>query len=661
MSPVPLECMIVEVLKQICEYLDSKTLSAFALVSKQCNSVANVLLFRKIHITVLSRKKLQLDVDRWSRTLEHACSLKYVRQLEIEGHMPDEQDDTGKLEATIPAYLQNVEQDCNSQDDLSTWDEEGDPWGFGDDKVPYVTIQDDDAWKPLANFIRQLPTLADLVYACTNQFSPCLLEVLHRHYPECRLHMRTFNFRSLHQQDTDPYEFALATSPCLYSISVHYMRLDSDGNGAYNEEATLRTVSGLAPNLKDVRMFRVRAASSHALKNAIASGIRQPWQGFSLDTCKTDLRPAKLARLELHGNGLITQPLLDTWNNHIDFSTLRIIKLGYTVADKALSWAAANYTFHSLTTLYLVVNLEWNRTQDTDEYHILLDSFLRSLPSLRNLRVIGWLRQNTFDAIIEHHGKSLRRLWLETDREINRFVFNSYQVEKIRQHCPMLEDLMLNPIPRSKGDAQEVAIYKTLGAVSKLQRLTLTLNTSNVSLIQEGEDIPEDPSFDEFHQQFQVIPSYRDSYNYQLRYGHVRDALINSALDETLARAIFNCISSRKAHDAFPLEYLKLSSSGGSVFGRVSSMGLPGLRQVVLNISRTWLLVRSARDDCRDTVIARELGRRAREANEASNTHPSYHAAWLDVEPVFRRIWPERQDSSGDWRDDWYSWPLSDS
>jgi hypothetical protein len=237
---------------------------------------------------------------------------------------------------------------------------------------------------------------------------------LHRHHLECRLHIRTFNLRSLTQQDTDPHEFALATSPYLYSISVYYIGLDSDRNGEYNEEAALQIVSGLAPNLKDVHMFCVPTGWSLELKDAVDSGIRQPWQGFSLDTYKTDIRPAKLASFELHGTSLITQPLLDTWNNYTDFSNLCIIKLVGAVADEALRWAAANCTFYSLTTLVLVVNLVGYQAQDIDEYYILLNSFLRSLPPLRKLRIIGKLGQNTFDAIVEYYGKSLCRLWLQT-------------------------------------------------------------------------------------------------------------------------------------------------------------------------------------------------------------------------------------------------------
>lgn len=668
MSPVTFESMAAEVLQQICRYLDSKSLSDFALISKLCNSAANIYLFQKIRISVLSRKKLQFDVDRWSRTLKHASSFNFVRRVELDGYMPPENEDTGKLKEIIPEHLKYAEKDSDEDDDLSIWAVERDPWypRFQDKTPPEQSLREDCAWKPLANFIRQLPALADLVYACTNQFTPCLLEVLHLHHPECRLHMRTFHFCSLNQQDTDPHEFALATSLCLYRISVRYTGWDSDGIEDYNEEAVLRTASGLAPNLKDVRMSSVPAGNSPALIQALTSGIRHPWQGFSLDRRKADILPTRLERLDFHN--YISQKLLETWNKHAVFSALRILKLESTVTDEALSWAVANCTFHSLTTLFLSVRPRGNRAKETDEYHILLDSFLQSLPPLQNLRVTGRVRQNTLDAILERHGKSLRRLWLETSQEYDRFVFNAKEVNKIQQNCPTLEDLILKPIPRSKGDAQETAIYKSLGAIPKLQRLTLTLDSSNFRVLEGAEfindddpnaedyEIPNDPSFDEFHQQFAY-----DGRGYQPRKGHIRDALINSALDETLARAIFNYISNSKAHHALPLEYLRLHSSGGGEFGGLVSMDASGLKQAIDSLGREWLLTRSLRDDSRDKVISREIGKRSREEYEGRKFHPIDRAAWLKVEPVFRRIWPEMEDGTGDWHKDWYSWPLSDS
>lgn len=84
-------------------------------------------------------------------------------------------------------------------------------------------------------------------------------------------------------------------------------------------------------------------------------------------------------------------------------------------------------------------------------------------------------------------------------------------------------------------------------------------------------------------------------HRYDPHNGHIRDALINSVLDKTLARAIFNCISSNKGCDAFPPECLKQYSKGGDDFGRGS--GSSGLSLVVRNISRSWLLEQNPKDD----------------------------------------------------------------
>jgi len=194
--------MPVEILQLICSYLNSKTLFAFALTSKRCHFMASVRIFRKIHFTVLSRKKLQLDVDRWSRILERASSFKHVRHLDIDGRMPRYQDDLGEL-FDGGGDPKPAKGDYDDDGELSRWT--GNDDYVADDQPTQVTLEEDGAWRPLASFIRQLSALADLVYACSNQFSLCLLEVLHQDRSDCRLYIRIFNFHSLNQHDTDPH------------------------------------------------------------------------------------------------------------------------------------------------------------------------------------------------------------------------------------------------------------------------------------------------------------------------------------------------------------------------------------------------------------------------------------------------------------------------
>ncbi len=208
-------------------------------------------------------------------------------------------------------------------------------------------------------------------------------------------------------------------------------------------------------------------------------------------------------------------------------------------------------------------------------------------------------------------------------------------------------------MPRSKDDAGEVAIYKALGSLSKLQSMFLTLDASDCGIFMDDDDddeTPNDSSFDNFDQQFFDDP--RGSYR-KPRNGHVRDAFINSALDETLARAIFRSISTTKTSGALPLERLKLRVTDGGCFG--DSFMLSSIEDVVGHLDRSWLLERNSRDDHRHELVATELERQEIEAKESVHL---ISLGW-DVEPIFQRIWPERWKEDGDWRDDWHSWPLS--
>lgn len=85
------------------------------------------------------------------------------------------------------------------------WDDDSD--SENDDLTEYVDYYDyqerqryrqarREAWLPLAEYLPRLPGLTDLMYTCPNQMSLCLLDALHRHHPNCRLHVSTFNLRA---------------------------------------------------------------------------------------------------------------------------------------------------------------------------------------------------------------------------------------------------------------------------------------------------------------------------------------------------------------------------------------------------------------------------------------------------------------------------------
>ena len=431
-------------------------------------------------------------------------------------------------------------------------------------------VEEDEAWTPLVDLIRQLPALSDLFYACPGQFSPCLLQALHQHRPNCRLHISRFSFRSLNRPDLDAHELALATSPCLYSVLVRYDWYDSDGIEDYNEEAVMHIATGLAPNLKEVRTFRAAAGWSLARMRALETP-RKPWQGFALNKQKQIFTRGSLRHLQLAGYGSITRDIVKTWGRRTDFSTLRILDLESDIEADALDFLATKCNFSSLIALVLVLATGNLLERPTIDHSSLANHFLCGLPSLFTLKLAGELSHTTLDIILGHHGAALHRLWLSPSGTLNRLVITQQEAKQIAEHCPLLEDLGLT-MPRSKGDAGEVAIYKTLASLPKLQNLFLTLDASDCAILIDGDEddeTPNDPSFDDFDQQFFDDPRglYRKPRN-----GHVRDAFINSALDETLARAIFWSISTAKPSGALPLERLKLRMTGGGCFGDPSML-----------------------------------------------------------------------------------------
>jgi hypothetical protein len=140
---------------------------------------------------------------------------------------------------------------------------------------------------------------------------------------------------------------------------------------------------------------------------------------------------------------------------------------GSALTEEALDLVAATCPFHYPTTL--VIQLE-RRVLSKDAYTHTCNSFFESLPPLKALRVRGNLSPRTIEAIVEHHGSSLRQLWLSFNRafgDTENLMLGLQEVREIFEFCPLIEDLTL-PIPRSKGDSQEVAIYRTIGAFPKL-------------------------------------------------------------------------------------------------------------------------------------------------------------------------------------------------
>lgn len=219
-----------------------RSLVAFALVNRSCYYAAAPFIFQDFTIKFSSHEKLRRYMKQLTNSPLSQERFRYLRRL--------------KLQSTIS--LGGSDSEKSSEHDESS-DSEPD--------------EESRSWKPIASFVSKLDRLSDLIYACYDRFPHCLLQVLHKHQPYCRLCLSNYRFLGLRDSIMDPHTLALIHSPCLHSLGVKATRNDTDGSRA----AALRTVT-VAPNLKHLNLNLWQAPSNPFESNSEVP--KQPWKDF---------------------------------------------------------------------------------------------------------------------------------------------------------------------------------------------------------------------------------------------------------------------------------------------------------------------------------------------------------------------------------------------
>jgi hypothetical protein len=318
-----------------------------------------------------------------------------------------------------------------------------------------------------------------------------------------------------------------------------------------------------------------------------------------------------------------------------------LVLKGYLDAE-ALIDAAVNARFKFLESLHVLLRL---RDDDTN-FKLGVEMFLDGLSSLTTLRLHYYVYESLQTRVLERHGERLRQLVLLPHSALNRKMVapTITHILNIRDSCPLLEDLTL-VILRSKSNRSETRCYEALGTFASLIKLTLQLNGN----------APDLPILDE--EELTALAISR-THGDPLCHAHVRDALINSAVDEALARDIWDVISANKS--GRPLAHLEISGRPAHLVGHPEN---PAIVRRVTHMTRSFRLTRNERDDS-DQVEVVELQKRARERRDEEGRQGEARMVSM-LEPaieekvgsIFEELWPPKPGSR-DWRDDWSSWPL---
>lgn len=677
-----------EILQQIAGLVrDTDRLSFHALcaTNKPCRLACLPMIFRELHISINDCEALQNDVDLLLKSLLSAvCGgdvTQHVRHLCLKGSLSLMESDVSETTTTAANELERL---ANHEEQVQRYRSEGldelldenEPLvdTFLGEEAPSVTAEQNAAWTPVANLIKRLPNLTRLVYNCRNQFPPSLLDALHSHHPQCRLYHHTFRLRSLRSKfdRLDPHELAVATSPCLYSVKLRCSQCNEDGQPDHNLQAILELVAGLAPNLKEVSVLYC-AITKHQYPSTERSWHGLP--GF--------VRGQTGSLTSLSITGRVPPPAwlpdsFQVWANHTDFSLLRHLSLGgsydegtresrHGLTTTTLAYLARACSFPGLESLHILLMRRDHLTENVDphanaKYIDAATAFFDSVRPLRKLSVAGSILPEILDTILGRHGRTVVDLKLCPFEDVWAralwyipyvpMTITKAQIMQIEAHCPVLESLSIY-IKRTMSDTSEVELYTSLARIKPLQFLFLTLDCSNWR-VRRDPDLEYETWFDEDDKE------RFDSPWRALKRGHVRQSFINCAVDEKLARSMWDVIAKHK--DGKRLLALKLYTTGAMNFGWPGRV--PRMVDIARHLSRSWVIERGIRDDEQDALHVRELGllaRKARdrelqarlEAERGAQDHEKPHAGVQ----VFRRIWPERE-AGRPWIDDWRSYPL---
>ncbi|KAL2845300.1 hypothetical protein BJY01DRAFT_183388 [Aspergillus pseudoustus] len=625
MTPLSFEALPPEILAAVCDILASEhlpTLQALSLANKNCCAVANPYRFQNIHLTVVAEDRFIVDIQHWQRVLEKINGFHSVRRLSVDGHPlgPRHQRLKHCGDTNVPHGFQTS---FTAEDE---WTEFGRQYidlflpravYIFDDGVEDLNITipaEFDAWQPFSYFVQKLRGLKNLVWLNISQFPPCLLDVLHRDLPGCRLHIRGFKFDSLYSQSKEPYvidahESALATSPSLASV-VCTLRGDQS-SCVQNEAAIMQMAAGAAPNLADIYIQQ----------------SNEFYEIIPIQALPQDLFVGCSKRASILESLRLDDPDSDNirrWSLHVPFSKLDLLQVETTNNFTVLS-TVAEHGFANLQSLILRLNISLDFDGRFDRV-VRLDHdasiLLSRLPPLKRLLLTCYYTNECVKTALKYHGKTLQKLgviFLNRDDHF-RVRTTPELIDEIRDCCPNLQGLTIR-IPRSKGDAAEVRIYRALGNISYLRRLNLELDCSGVWLVWPVSDTASNGSSVDG-----LDP---------------KAALINAAVDESLVRAILALV----AAPGSSLRSLKVKTELGHM--------PPGLEVIAEMMQSAWEVDRFVggvfvhrADECKKQ---REM-RMEREDAESRFIETASQQA-----KPFRDLWPAK---GGSWVDDWHSFPL---
>ncbi|KAJ4346380.1 uncharacterized protein N0V89_010309 [Didymosphaeria variabile] len=409
----------------------------------------------------------------------------------------------------------------------------------------------------------------------------------------------------------------------------------------YDKEAVQHIVAGLAPNLRHVHIW-FDTAPCEVTGAGWPPPTRPPWRGFHSDKLDGSLPvPKTKGRLE---SLRIASYQIAPWLTYTEFSYLQVLTLDGKIGLQglqAIAEIAVSGELRALRALRLPdldIRTKIEPFQADCELNLLL-STLQPLKSL-SMEPPGNL---SLDTAFDRHGATLHCF------HVRKYALRIDQTTQLQRRCPAVTELSLEFL-RKAGSHEELQIYQTLRAIPRLKKLTLSFHSSTHGPIciahVPGEESPDGEDTDEeFKERLKL---------------EIQNILRNTAMDETLARSIFEELMTTNhpnRADLHPtLSYIQLLNIMPKL---VCGQDIAEQFNDILEwIGRQWVCERDRRDTHKDEATVEEhcYERRLRRGNWLNNNLNRAYGS-KEFAGAWKTLWP---GTDTDWKNGWKSIPLFD-
>ncbi|KAK1215368.1 hypothetical protein PQX77_022015 [Marasmius sp. AFHP31] len=321
-------------------------------------------------------------------------------------------------------------------------------------------------WSSFITFISRVVHLREVAFDCAERVPIVLLESLEAHHLLCSLHVKNWTRLRSDVRLGDPYEEALAQSPCLRSLQAMFVY--GEPGMDYNYEAFQRILA-LSPSLEEIAYSRRTSGGCviHYLSPDEKAEEERERKHFRVG------KPVKKVNIRTIKWDSLRPVLLQDWASFIDLRKVETLELNRFHGIEWMGYAMDRKTFSGLKHLSFKIDHYFRDSQR--EFKSTLENFLNSLSPLESLSVVQYYDYIDLYNLLPHHGPSLRSLSLHQaeNKPNSRPTLTLDDLNFILSNTPNLEDLEFDLNRTQSPQENEMKTYEVVSSFPSLRSVTI--------------------------------------------------------------------------------------------------------------------------------------------------------------------------------------------